>query len=156
VKRIPIVGVVALVYLMATSVVYANAYSVNTFYLQANVPGYAGLTDICVLSGIETGPNQTGVTTSYFHNTSHCQASDQRALASGYLGTQVEGYKDGLFCGRTSFLYSTSTTHYWQVWASLCSNPAGVQDFDTRTYSKVWNGSTYTLTGGQWSPIQQY
>lgn len=155
-KKIPIVLAVALVYLMTTTAALANAYSANTFKLATSIPGYSGSTDLCLLSGIETGPSNTGVITSYFSNPTHCQASDQRPLASGYLGVYLQGLRDGFVCGNTGWIYSNVNTHYWQIWSNLCSNPAGSQSFDTLTSGRVWTGSGYTGMPSQWSPTQNY
>ena len=63
-RRAPIALGVAILYLMAATVVLANAYSLRTFKFSLNVAGFPGSTDFCLLSGIETGPSNTGVATS--------------------------------------------------------------------------------------------
>jgi hypothetical protein len=108
-RFIPIV-LAAGFYLAAANSVLASAYSLRTYKLSLQIAGFSGWTDICLLSGIETGATNTGVITSYFSSTPRCAASDQRALPSGYLGVFLWGYRDGSLCGTTGFYYSTSTT----------------------------------------------
>jgi hypothetical protein len=155
-RRVPIMVGIALVYLMGASMVLANAYSTHVLKKTLSIAGYSGLTDICLLSGIETGPTNTGVTTSYFNHTTHCQAADQRALASGYLGTKLYGYIDSTFCGQTNWYYSNVATHYWQIWSNLCANPSGSQWFFTQTFGRVFDGSGYLDFSKQNSPAQNY
>jgi hypothetical protein len=155
-RRVPIIAFIALIYLVAATSVFASAYSLRTYKLSVQIPGYSGWTDACLLSGIETGGVNTGVITSYFSNTPRCQASDQRPLATGYLGVFLWGYRGGSLCGTVGFIDSNTTTHYWQYWSTLCSNPAGSQEFKTLTSGQIWNGNGYAGMGSQWSPGQNY
>jgi len=86
--------------------------------------------------------------------TSSCSTS--RLLAAGYLGSEVAGYRDGSFCGFSGVSYSTTTTAGWQLWATMCSNPSGTQEFWTVGYAYGWNGSEYLLSSGTTSPKQNY
>ena len=78
-------------------------------------------------------------------------------LPSGYLGARAQGYRDGQYCGQSSWSYSNVAAWGWQVWVWACSNPSGLQEFYTRANGKLWvNNSQYDTTGWQLSPIQQY
>jgi hypothetical protein len=155
-RKVSIVMAVAVVYLMSASAVLASAYSPRTFVLRLSITGYSGQTDICLLAGIESGASNTGVVTSYFADYPWCQAADQRPLGGGYLGLKLWGYKDGAYCGNTAWHYSSTTTHYWQIWSSLCPNPAGLQDFNTLASGKVWDGDEYLVPPNITSPSQSY
>lgn len=83
-----------------------------------------------------------------------CSGGNQ-GVPAGYLGSYVEGYRDGTYCGNTSVYYSTTFTSAWQLWANLCSNPSGVQTFYSAGGSFGWDGSKY-ISGYVWSPAQNY
>jgi hypothetical protein len=77
-------------------------------------------------------------------------------LPAGYLGSEVGGWRDGSFCGFSGVYYSTSTTSAWQLWATMCSNPSGLQEYWTIGWAYGWNGSDYYMSAGLTSPHQNY
>lgn len=151
-KKAMIVMVVATIYLMSVSAVLAgNAYSPRTAAIFLNIPGY-GDTYTCKLAGIENTAKNTGVATA--HVPYSC--GTPKTLGAGYLGVRVSGYRDGSYCGSTTWLYSTTSTDYWQIWSYVCSNPSGLQEFHTSASIKVWGGSSYYTSSSITSPSQNY
>lgn len=131
--------------------VAASAYSPVTSRFTWIPPGYTS-TAMCDQSGIlDTAVNynqalsRTTTACSYIKN-----------LPAGYLGSEVGGWRDGSFCGVSGVYYSTSTTSGWQLWATMCSDPSGLQEFWTTGWAYGWNGSDYNLSAGLTSPHQNY
>ena len=80
-------------------------------------------------------------------------------MPSGYLAVSGRGYKDGLACATTGYIYSNVNTHYWQIWSNLCANPSGNQAFRTLAWMLGYDGNpngNYTFSTSLWSPNQTY
>jgi hypothetical protein len=58
--------------------------------------------------------------------------------------------------GTTNYIYSNVATWGWKVEAHLCSNPSGLQSFNTVAWGRVYNGANYLNIGGVTSPSQNY
>jgi hypothetical protein len=156
-RKIAFVLVFAVAYLASASAVLANAYTPRTYVGRWTTPGH-GQTDFCVLSGIETTAQNTGVSTAYVPSVNGCNGTP-KAIPSGYLGVTVSGYRDGAFCGSSGYVYSNVSTDYWQIWSTQCSNPAGSQEFHTRMQGRIWtdlSGGAYVASSPLTSPSQNY
>jgi hypothetical protein len=136
------------------AVVAATAYSSLVAKANWYPPGY-GQSTLCDQSGIvDTARNYNQAVSKYYTNGT-CGPTNI-TLPSGYLGTQVSGYRGGVFCGVSSIYYSTVATSAWQLWITLCSNPSGLQAFYSVGWPFGFNGSGYTSGGGTTSPSQNY
>lgn len=134
--------------------VQATAYSLLTYVNHWIPPGFPD-TSLCGQSGmVDTARNYNQVVSKNYVANS-CSGGN-RSLPSGYLGTQVAGYRDGAFCGISTAYYSTTNTSAWQLWITLCNNPAGTQVFYSRGWPYGWNGSSYVTGLGVTSPSQNY
>jgi hypothetical protein len=75
-------------------------------------------------------------------------------VEGGKLGLIIEGWRDGLMCGSTSWLINGQNENYVaNSWSNddTCWNDSDVHDYQTTTYGRIWN----TPTGGylQWGPL---
>ena len=136
--------------------VAATAYSNLRWVGSWIPPGYAA-SDLCDQSGIVDTARNYNQAVSLHHLTNNyiCNQSNI-TLPSGYLGTQVAGYRDGTLCGFSQVYYSTVATSAWQLWITLCSNPSGLQTFYSAGWPYGWNGTGYTSGGSTTSPSQNY
>jgi hypothetical protein len=147
-------AVLLLAMILSTTIVAAgNAYSARTPAIRWDIPGY-GTTDVCKLAGIENIARNTGVATAHVPSAGGC--GTPKDLGAGYLGVKISGYRDGSLCGTTTWSYSSSTTDYWQIWSTLCSNPAGSQAFHTVATVRVFVGGSYVTSTTVTSPNQNY
>jgi hypothetical protein len=156
--RLLVVTLVSLVYATSASGVAAgNAYNGPTSAIVWNIPNY-GNTEVCKFVGIENIAKNTGRATSHVNDTvppyTHCGPA--RVLGVGYLGVYVSGYRDGAYCGTTGWRYTTQQTNSFQIWSYLCTNPAGVQNFNSVAYVAVWTGSGYAGSTSISSPNQGF
>jgi hypothetical protein len=131
----------------------ASAYSPLTYLASWYPPSYSHGSLCGQAAMIDTAQNYNQAVSMYYR-AGACNGGNQ-GVPSGYLGSWVEGYRDGVYCGATSVYYSTTFTSAWQLWATLCSNPSGSQTFQSFGESYGWTGSSY-LNGGVWSPAQNY
>lgn len=135
--------------------VAATAYSPMNYGAKWLVPGQGVYASACGQSGIiDTAQNYFQIAVRNWISGSCAGAS--RNVPAGYIGSSLYGFRDGSNCGGTSIYYSTVTTAAWQLWATMCSNPAGLQDFKTLGYGWYWDGSLYKFIGGFYSPNQNY
>src|SRR5436309_4543274 len=96
--------------------VAATAYSSLVAKANWYPPGYSHST-LCDQSGIvDTARNYNQAVSKYYTNGT-CGTTNI-TLPSGYLGSQVSGYRDdgfgGVFCGISSIYYSNVATSAWQ------------------------------------------
>ncbi len=118
-------------------------------------PGQGSNTSVCIQAGIhDVAQNYAQIAIRNYIANSCVGAS--RNVPSGYIGTQLYGIRDGSTCGVTAIYYSNVTTAAWQLWATMCSNPAGVQAFRTLGGGWYWTGSPYHQAGFISSPNQNY
>jgi len=75
-------------------------------------------------------------------------------MAAGWIGIRLTGYRDGVQCGATGWLYTTSISDLKYYSTNLCSNPSGVQEFYTRVDGRVYNGDSYSQVPSVYSPAQ--
>ena len=144
-----------LVILAYPSLVAATAYGSLTYQTHWHPPGYAD-TALCVQPGIvDTARNYSQSVTKNYVGSGSCSGSN-RALPSGWIRTQVAGFRSGALCGYSGWYYSNVQTSSWQIWIQMCSNPSGTQVFHTRGYGGGWYGDGYVGGAGVTSPSQNY
>jgi hypothetical protein len=136
------------------AVVMASAYSAMNYGGKWFIPGGTTASK-CGQSGIVDVAKNYMQTVSRNFITGSC-AGGSHTVPSGFLGTSLYGYKDGSSCGGSGIYYSTVATSAWQLWITMCSNPAGTQAFKTLGYGWFYNSLDYDLIGGFTSPIQNY
>ncbi len=89
-----------------------------------------------------------------------CNTSYAYTMASGYLGANADGYKNGAYCGSTGYYYTSGAASGFGVGQQLCSNPAGSQTFDTVATGTIWDYVSgtwqYVYTNSLTSPNQNY
>lgn len=130
-----------------------SAYSALTYRLSWYPPFYSHAS-LCAQSGVVDTATHYAQAVSMYYVAGACSGGNM-GVPSSYIGTQIDAYSDGAYCGSTSVYYNTSFTSAWQIWSSMCSNPAGLQTFQTYGSAYGWNGSYY-IGGGVWSPTQSY
>jgi hypothetical protein len=141
--------------LLQPASVAASADSLLVYSAQWLPPGQSTNTSVCVQSGIHDVAQNYAQIVIKNYVAGSCSGAN-RNVPSGYIGTQLYGYRDGSSCGSTAVYYSNVSTSAWQLWATMCSNPAGVQTFRTLGGGWYWNGSTYNQAGFVFSPNQSY
>lgn len=146
--------VMALMLASSSSVALATAYSAWGYKGVFNT-GPTGNADMCLRAGMIDVARNHGHIRSWTTVPQGC-TGNAKVLNSGYLGVTLDGYRSGAFCGTTGFIYSNVATSGWIVEANLCSNPSGLQGFNTTTWGRVFNGNNYVQIGGMNSPIQNY
>jgi hypothetical protein len=80
-----------------------------------------------------------------------CNTSGLSSLPVSWIGVYVEGYRNGGFCG-SAYAYSTVTSSSVATSPILCQNPGGNDTHNTAIAGGLWNGSSYSWYGYQWSP----
>lgn len=88
------------------------------------------------------------------YDTSGGLCDGSRNRAAGWIGIRLTGYRDGVACASTPWLYTSSTTSVMSYQTNLCSDPSGVQEFYTRVDGRVYNGTGYTSIPAVYSPSQ--
>lgn len=151
-RRAMALVIVGLVFAQPVSVA-ASAYSSVTNVFDLTPPGY-GMTSLCGQAGIVDVASNYGQSISKNYVAGACSGAS-KTLPSGWLAVENWGYKDGAYCGTSGRSYSSVATAAWQLWISLCSNPAGTQSFNTRVWATAWVGNGY-LGGPVLSPSQNY
>lgn len=154
-RRVPrLTAVVAAIGLAALPVTAAgSAWSALT-YRQSWYPPFYAHASLCAQSAILDTATHNAQAVSMYYVAGACSGGNM-GVPSGYLGTQIDAYGDGAYCGSTSISYNTSFTSSWQLWWSPCANPPGLQSFSTYGTAYGWTGSYY-IGGGVWSPSQSY
>lgn len=137
------------------ALVAATAYSPMNYGAKWSIPGGRGTASVCAQSGIIDVAQNYAQTVSRNWISGSCNGAS-KVVPSGYLGTDLWGYRDNSSCGYTGIYYSNVATAAWQLWATECSNPAGSQAFKTLGFGYYWNGSSYFFIGGFYSPAQNY
>jgi hypothetical protein len=86
-----------------------------------------------------------------------CSLASTTTLAPGWLGVKLQILRNGSFCGGTDFEYSSSFTSLWGITGTLCSNPAGWQEWKAVGTHLIFSqtDSTYAI-GSSISPWQLY
>jgi len=140
---------------IVSATAYSLLYAIRGWY----PPGYSH-SMLCDQSGIvDTARNYNQAVSKYYTVAGYCGPTNI-TLPSGYLGTQVSGYRDdgsgGVYCGISSIYYSTVATSAWQLWITLCSNPSGLQAFYSVGYPYGFDGAGYVSGRGTTSPRQSY
>ena len=118
------------------------------------IPNSGPYASVCVQSGIHDVAVNYGQIVIKNWVSGSCSGSN-RNVPSGFLGTSLVGYGPS-YCGATDTYYSNVSTSAWQLWASLCPNPSGLQSFHTLAYGYYWTGASYQFSGGWTSPSQNY
>lgn len=139
------------------SLVAADVFSARTFETNLTPIGEPN-TDYCARSGVVATARNYGQVNAYANGggANNC-AGAVNVLPAGWIGVRVEGYRDGAFCGTSMWSYTSSATDNWQLYATLCTNPAGSQNFHSRSFINVYTGDAYTgAFTGPWSPVEAY
>lgn len=128
--------------------VSATAYSSVVFKSTwTPVNGIFGV--LCVQAGeVDTNRNYGQVWSRYYNGGNNCSGGAQ-TVGTSVLGISVDGYRDGAYCGSSGWYYNSQSAWGWQLWITLCANPAGVQAFTTAAYCKGYQGYP---TGNWWDP----
>lgn len=117
------------------------------------------VTDYCQRAGIvHTARNYSQILAYTNGGGAHDCAGAVNTLPSGWIGTRSQGFMDGSSCGMSAASYNSSAASNWQLWVTMCANPAGLQEFRARAYGRIYDGSDYV--GGNWwgpiSPIHEF
>lgn len=143
------------VLLVASQPVLGTAYSIWAYRLSMDPAGAEPDTDYCVRAGIiDTVINQTGIKA--FENSGDDCDGPLNNLPATWLGSNAYGYRDGSLCGTTGYWYSNVVAASWQVLDNLCTNPAGPQEFRTKSFGRAWDGDSYRTLDPVFSPFQNY
>jgi hypothetical protein len=135
--------------------VAATAYAPLTYSNKWWIPGQGVYASVCMQPGIiDVAQNYSQIVIKNWISGS-CSGAN-RNVASGFIGMQLQGLRDGSVCGTTSVYYSTVSTSAWQLWATMCSNPSGSQSFKTFGLGYYWNSLDYNTAGWWASPSQNY
>jgi hypothetical protein len=146
--------IVAAVLLAVPTGVSASAFSAWTYNFRLTPAGYS-LTNLCQKAGIVDVASNNGQVKAWVSAGFQCSGTSQ-ALPSGWLGMNVKGYRDGLYCGQSGYVYTTSATSFMSHSAVLCSNPSGTQSFTTTVYGVMYDGGGYWGGSTTTSPAQNY
>lgn len=145
------------VLLAQPGLVLADAYSGVTFEAWYNPLGAEPVTDYCAKSGIVTTARNYGQILAYTNGGgAHDCAGAVNTMPTGWLGVEVEGYRNGLFCGQSDTFTNSSDASNWQLWDNACSNPSGFQLFQTKSLIFPYDGEVYHTHVGPLSPGLQY
>lgn len=149
-KRLLVLAGSLVLALLVPAVALATQYS-NVIWLGTYWDPNQGTLSSCGQAGI------VDVATNYNQSLSKTSSScaTNKVLPANWLGSQVYGYKDGAYCGRTSIHYNTSATHGWQLWSQICSNGGGQQWFRTTGRSYIKYQGTW-IYGEVTSPSEDY
>lgn len=137
--------------------VLADVFSARTFEINITPIGEPN-TDYCARSGVVATARNYGQVNAYTNGggAHDCEGS-VNSLPAGWIGVRVEGYRDGGLCGSSAWFYSSVATDNWQLYATMCTNPAGSQNFHSRSFINVYKGDSYTgALIGPWSPVEGY
>lgn len=139
------------------SLVLADVFSARTWEFHMTPSGEPN-TDYCARSGVVDTARNYGQVNAYTNGGgAHDCVGSVNSLPAGWIGVAVEGIKNGASCGWSITYYSSSATDNWQLYATMCTNPAGLQDFTSKSIISAYDGiSGYTNAVGPTSPIAQY
>jgi hypothetical protein len=139
------------------ALVLANVYSAQVWEWNLTPIGEPN-TDYCARAGMVDSARNYGQVLAYTNGGgSHDCLGATNSLPAGWIGIKVEGFRDGGLCGTSSYYFSSQAASNWQLWITLCSNPAGNQNFQSRSFINIYTGAGYTggITG-PFSPVAQY
>ena len=138
------------------ALVLADVYSAQT-YETVFTPIGEPMTTYCARSGVVDTARNYGASYAYANGGAHSCTSPVNYLPAGWIGVKVEGFRDGVSCGVSSWYYSSQVAWGWQLWITMCSNPSGSQDFQTRSWLRYYDGGAfYFQSFGPLSPIAAY
>jgi hypothetical protein len=155
-----LLGVVFAIVLLTTQsavVVGAEAMSGQTFEAWYDPLGAEPVTDYCARSGITDIARSIGQILAYTNGGgAHDCVGSGNTMPTGWLGVSVEGYRNGVFCGQSSVYTNTQPAWNWMLWINVCSNPSGLQNFQTRSLIFPYDGEDYHTHVGPMSPALPY
>lgn len=145
------------VLLTQPGLVVADAFSAQTYEAWYDPIGAEPVTDYCARSGIVDVARNYGQILAYTNGGgAHDCAGAVNSMPTGWIGVSVEGYRNGVFCSQSGVFTNSSPQSNWQLWATQCSNPAGVQSFQTVSLIFPYDGANYHTHVGPTSPIGNY
>lgn len=87
-----------------------------------------------------------------FYRNPLCTARFGDHVSPGWLGAQVDSFRSGVLCRSTGWTYNLDIVNFWGEYIS-CTNPAGLQQFDTYARHRWWAYDRNIYAGGEhWSP----
>lgn len=136
--------------------VAASAWSAQTYETTYDPYGAEPNTDYCSRAGIVDTARNYAQVLAYLAGGSDCIGTTNQ-LPSGWIGVEALGYLNGSLCASSGFYYSTQAASNWQLYITLCSNPAGSQSFRTASIISFYDGTSgYRNYVGATSPTQSY
>jgi hypothetical protein len=150
-------GIAILVLLLQPASAFADVYSA-TVWLANRTPIGEQNTDYCTRAGVVDVARNYGAVYAYLNGGGpHDCLGTGHVLPAGWIGVKVEGFKDGVSCGISSWYFSSQAAWGWQLWITMCPNPTGQQQFQSRSYINVYLGDAYSGPfTGPISPVATY
>jgi len=147
----------AWILLAQPALVLADAYSAQTYEFWLDPAGSEPVTDYCARSGIVDVARNYGQVLAYDNGGgAHDCVGTVNSMPTGWIGVAVEGYRDGVYCATSQSYFNSSPASNWQLWATMCTNPSGIQNFQTVSLIFAYDGSSYRTGVGPTSPAQGY
>jgi len=118
--------------LAGPGLVQASIYSALTYGF-SYTPPQSIFSNLCWQSGVTDPAKNYGQVVNIWAgnpNNSRCDNGNV-SVQPNRIGISVSGYRDGAFCGSSSYYTNSVFTSAWQLWITLCSDPAGQQFFTT-------------------------
>lgn len=131
--------------LVLPSPVAADAFSAQVYIFTRDPVGEVS-TDYCSRAGIVDVARNSSQVLAFLDDAGagNCAGSVNQVPA-GWIGTKAQGYRNGVLCGTSGWYYNTDPASNWQLRITLCSNPAGNQEFSSSSWIRAYTGQ-----GGYW------
>lgn len=137
--------------------VYANSAG-SGWVKWGVIPGTGFSADVFLFSQEQEfwGSNGGDVMNSGYIKTLNSGTNSPISFSTGWLAVWITGYRDGGYCGDSGWHYNR-WADYSFVWnADLCTDPAGIQSFQTQVWGAAFDGSVWRTYGPQSDPIGSY
>lgn len=115
------------------AMVKATTYTAVIYSFTYINPRAGGWSDFCYKSGLVNPIQNYGFVWNQLGGPPDTCHNQDKPANPASIGVLVRGYVDGVFCGEFGYSTNSQWTAAWQVWATLCSNPSGLQFFRTTT-----------------------
>lgn len=109
------------------------------------VSGTRGCDEAVILPGADN----RGYVTVWNQNT----CTSAKNVPAGNMGVRIRAWRGGAACSSwTVYAHNSASAHLQGIGGFLCSNPAGLQNFQTQSQIHLWAGANYTDLGSIFSP----
>lgn len=144
--------------LLAQPAMVLGVQSAVVFVRNLDPIGSEPSTDYCATAGVvDTARNKGQVFAFTNGGGAHDCIGATNTLPAGWMGIELQGLMNGGTCGWSNTSFTSVATSGWTYWVTICPNPAGLQQFVTRSWINIYKGDAYTgLNGGPFSPVASY